>query len=567
MSLDIKIIETDKSKPEYQYAKKLEGIFKEAEPSINGEVIIRSNPILYGQGNREELDIVVICKLKNYLPGKIKFFKSDNKDKNKLIQLIEGDVIFTNLCFVIECKSHNTNGIQYKSETLMVKYKEGWDDATSQSREQEFTLIGYFMDKVKYSPIIANFIWLTNINSQDIKQLTGDHKKHNLLPSDFNLLWLLTLLAVQKKPFELGLKEIKSNNNNEENKEEGNRKNKRYMCTMAYQKDIDNFNECFKSFDEIKKIESVMTRDKIERITTRLLKDQQYGKSINEKLIQIQGKPGTGKTVKLLRLCYDIAMRNNNRCLILTYNKALVSDISRTLVHMKIPRKLQEEGIYIRTLHSYFFRLMRGFEIFDKNKKSVDIKFLENYDDYLNEFYEYIENEIITKEDIYKNIKSNHHELNWDYLFIDEGQDWNVKERDILYKLYGHSKILVTVGEEQKIRAPLLCDWTYQLSHDKDYVNTYSRKSLRQRSNLVNFTNGYAKHVGLNDWDVEPSDNLLGGKIIISKVSNNFDLFNKHIEECKKVGNSEYDFMFLSPPNLINMELLYYTGHPKKRYL
>ena len=85
MSLDIKIIETDKSKPEYQYAKKLEGIFKEAEPSINGEVIIRSNPILYGQGNREELDIVVICKLKNYLPGKIKFFKSDNKDKNKLI--------------------------------------------------------------------------------------------------------------------------------------------------------------------------------------------------------------------------------------------------------------------------------------------------------------------------------------------------------------------------------------------------------------------------------------------------------------------------------------------------
>ena len=74
MSLNVNIICTDKSSPDYQSAKNLKQIFEKSDPPINGDVLIMTNPILYGHGNRQELDLVVMCSLKFYNPGKIKFY-------------------------------------------------------------------------------------------------------------------------------------------------------------------------------------------------------------------------------------------------------------------------------------------------------------------------------------------------------------------------------------------------------------------------------------------------------------------------------------------------------------
>lgn len=121
----------------------------------------------------------------------------------------------------------------------------------------------------------------------------------------------------------------------------------------------------------------------------------------------------------------------------------------------------------------------------------------------------------------------------------------------MIFKLFTYKKILITDGIDQLVRNQSHCNWTRGLRANFDFhLKPPERKSLRQKVNLVKFVNSFANEIGIN-WNIEPKEELTGGKVIVSVKPYNTELHNKEFGYCKESGNSPYEMMFLVPPSLV----------------
>jgi predicted ribonuclease YlaK len=90
-----------------------------------------------------------------------------------------------------------------------------------------------------------------------------------------------------------------------------------YLSACA--KDIDeaafaDFAQLRRVFAEARDALGQLSRDKLEQVTHKLiLQGQQYADAIGQKLVVLRGRAGTGKTIKLLRIAYDLFLRRNQR--------------------------------------------------------------------------------------------------------------------------------------------------------------------------------------------------------------------------------------------------------------
>ena len=550
--MSVKInIKGDKDTNEYKDALVLKQIF-EAEFSksdTSGEILIISGATLFGQ-EVKDVDLIVLGNFEKY-SCKIKTKAETGSYENKQeLELKERLVFVNSFCFVIETKRHRAEDIQLNGIQLLVKYNDKLHDVTTQSEKQKYSLSSFIKDRLNFSPYVCNFIWFRNINWESIKQLLGNNEhaltKHNYLPNTFNLPFLFQLACVQAIPY---------NPTDKDGKPKGYSS---FKCLKRNQSfDINEMSSTFELFNKVKQGAGQLTRKKIEQITSKLLDNQQYAQAIGEKFIIISGRAGTGKTIKLLRIACDLAVTKGARCLILTYNHALVSDIKRTLALAEIPDGVDTYTVNITTLHKFFFELLIGFGI-AKNaiNPEADVKYipdyLEKYNKYLKELYDYIDAGLIQDKEIQDLMRSRHETVAWDYILIDESQDWGEFEKSIIFRMFGKEKVIIADGVDQLVRTQKKCNWISGLKPDIDFKKTNEKKGLRQEVNLVSFINSYAKQLGII-WELEPKQELIGGKIIISLKDYSKELHDKEIKRCKDFGNSEYEMMFLVPPNLVSV--------------
>ncbi len=247
----------------------------------------------------------------------------------------------------------------------------------------------------------------------------------------------------------------------------------------------------FNIFEKVKDGAGQLTRKKIEQITSKLLDNQQYAKAIGEKLIIISGRAGTGKTIKLLRIACDLATNNGARSLILTYNHALVSDIKRTLAlaATEFPDGVDGHTVHITTLHKFIYELILGFGLVTQSHTvgSDEIRcipdFIKKYEEYVKELIECIEAGIIQDKEIQDLMRSNHDSIAWDYILIDESQDWNDLEKKIIFTIFSRNKTVITDGVDQLIRSQKKCNWIQGLKPEVDFKKTHEKKGLRQEVN------------------------------------------------------------------------------------
>jgi hypothetical protein len=143
---------------------------------------------------------------------------------------------------------------------------------------------------------------------------------------------------------------------------------------------------------------------------------------------------------------------------------------------------------------------------------------------------------------------SRHEEVAWDYLLVDEAQDWDDDERKVLFRIFGAEKIIIADGRDQLVRSHQPCNWTKGI---KAFQKRPEQKSLRQTRNLVQFVNSYAQTFGLN-WQLEPSEELLGGKVIVLPNMLDFKALRAEHARCIASGNRAYEMMFLVPPSLVD---------------
>src|SRR5207249_8857566 len=111
-------------------------------------------------------------------------------------------------------------------------------------------------------------------------------------------------------------------------------------------------------------------------------------------------------------------------------------------------------------------------------------------------------------------VTSNIESFRWDYIFIDEGQDWPDNERNLLMHFYPYSQFTVADGMDQLVRDDQLADWRGGLRRS-DLHNLSLKKCLRMKAGLARFVAAIAGHLGLlyNEW--EPNLEIPGGRIII----------------------------------------------------
>lgn len=536
MSVKIKL----KGQPdsdEYKAGQELKLIFENSLPQeIEGDITIVSNVTLFGQ-EVKDIDIVVFGKLGQGFKRKLKFRPRDEEEyKTK-------NVYFSNFCFTVELKKHYLKDVHIGPlNNILVTYNGKKHDVTYQSERQKYSLHRYLknIDEVREFVFISNFIWLKNVTANELLKLTNKGE-HNILPKEFGIDWLFMLLLSQCKPFE--------------HTQTGN-PYWGFQSWKAADIEFGSLEKALDLFDFVKKNVGQISRSHFERMSKRILKEQKFAEAILDssdkggKFVIIQGKAGTGKTVKLLNIACDLCLNYQKRCLILTYNFTLVADIRRTLTFAHIPDGVGRESVRIMTLFKFFIDLFEGFGIYTGKDVLDDKEFFENYESYCKTLSEFIAQNKKPDTNIEDIMKQNHQLVSWDYIMIDEAQDWNPFEVEILYSIFGPSKIVISQAPDQKVRASNDPKWVkprWRIDHD--FVQTNERKSFRQKANLVNFVNQFAEKFNLA-WELEANEDFIGGKVIIAPKYD-MELHNNLYSDCLKNGNKAYEMLFLVPPSKI----------------
>lgn len=413
------------------------------------------------------------------------------------------------LFLVIEVKDHDPSRVRFFGPKVEVRYNSGWHDATEQSIRQLYSFKNYLeFRRFRMVPRITNLIWLRNLLPHQIPS-----PPHNILHG--NLTWngLLNQAAATSQIIKVGKDE--------------------YVLSALKKSDYDYgpsiFNDVIDAVS-VKLEPSALDRMKMDAMSREALDKDIYALA-GSKLLLFKGHGGTGKTMLLLQVAHK-ACGEGRSALLLTYNKALVADIRRTMALAGISDEFGSGSIQAMTVHSFFHQLLKDNDILSGYEED----FLEEYLPYLDQLAEKSRKVGIT-----------HRE--WDLIFIDEAQDWPDIERQLLIGSFGPERLVVADGMQQLVRRQSQCIWKQGL--DQDFYEEVSlSKGYRMKRNIADFTNCIAQAMGLLDWHVDEKGDAYGGNVIVVEGAY-FNVKRLHasiLEGAESMGNSPVDLLACVPP-------------------
>ena len=515
MSVSINIVNKviDKTNNECKAALDLKAMLEKSfSERTSGNIGIAYGLTLCGQDVRD-IDLFLFGKLDNFvLPN----YYTNNPIYKKKNLKVDG------FCIAIELKEHPSNRVSFCNTHAHVEYHGSWKDATEQNEKQRYACASYLETAIGYKVYTTNFLWLKGLTSSQLNIMTNGIKI-GALSANFTFTDIIDIIIEQ------GRQRIFYDNIE-----------KTYHLRPCDQEDF---------FKDIKKklfCDNIpianLTKKKLEVLMQTKVDQQLTQTTLGNKLTIWKGRAGTGKTFHLIQSALRLANpETGKRCLLLTYNHALVSDIRRLLHFMNIPDGIDNYTVQIQTLHSYFIQLMKAMGI--STSKIVGSGFEREYQKALKELYGYIK-ELMNEKDIKTLKEENELAIDWDYVLVDEAQDWMDLEKDILFKVYGECNILIADGIDQFMRGNQHQQWTRGVT-SSDTIKL--EVGMRQKTNLVNFVNAFASKLNVN-WNVRHTalDQWAGGKVI---VMDNYDS-NTHSrlqQDCKEAGGDNYDMLFLVP--------------------
>jgi hypothetical protein len=549
--MEIKIIGREDDSNEYAQSIKLKELLTPGFQHLKGKIFIKPNLKVVGT-NTQQLDIVIWGEFENGYETPYNLYVRP-KDPSKNYQPIDTEIPrrikFHNFFIVIEEKSHDYSGIRTQGDNLEVVYTDHrirqWHNASEQSNSQTYTIKKGFEDFIRKNqisdvecPFVLNLIWLSQVNFEQTISLNIS----NILPSDFDAKFFLQTIARCQPPIGItnpSLNAIKRNAN-------------QGMTSESIAK-------YFNYFDTtIYPSSGKITRTKIETlIQTKIdVEHQKYFEEIGKKTVIISGKPGSGKTIHLLHIAYNLYKNQNKRCLLLTYNKTLYADLKRLVFLAKVSPDIYNPTIKIDRVMSFFREIMIAYEVYTPkltkdNRIDMDHEkniFLKNYDDLLKQLNEMVDANWFDENEI-KKIKKNISKFNWDILLIDEAQDWKELERDILYKLFGSQNFVIAYGNKQFLRKAGALNWQEFIENGSSkvaevFLNPEIKTSYRQSANLVQYQNKLLKN---ESWNLKAFDQLVGGSVeIYSNPFSKSDL-ERLLKEINDAEGAPFDLLMLMP--------------------
>lgn len=487
-------------------------------PDAKGTIYILTSIRIFGQ-KRNDIDMLVMGFVDNLI---IKNCKTKNYGK------VEELEIKSFICN-IELKSHPVSRMMHEGTDYIVYYNGIPHNASQQCSEAKFSLFNHLDDQLYIKPFICDILWLKGLSAADLSYMRGN-SFDNALPLGFSFRDFINVILQQANAFKIDSKRF---------------------CLDCFNNGEKEYKSIVDLFTAERKPQG-LTKQKFELLSQ---KDTDVGKLLADtgnKLTIVTGRAGTGKTVQLLQLAFLLANEEYaNRCLILTFNNALVSDIKRLIDYTPMPSKVDGRTVSIKTIHSFFHTLMKEIGLPVKHLIPTNKTYEVEYNNALKQLYDFVVNECKKEDiDVLKDMAET--SVDWDYLLIDEAQDFSDIEKKILFKIYGANRLIVADGVDQFMRANHRQIW--ERGMDKSFVRKPKTMDLerRQKANLVTFVNAFARLANL-DWKVRPNGNLPGGEIKICPkfMKSTYDTLKAN---CEKNDCENYDILILEPPSQVTID-------------
>lgn len=440
---------------------------------------------------------------------------------------VEADVVHVRtICIALEIKDHDPRYVRFFGTKVEVKYHQAddrdlWHSASQQSEKQRYSVRNYLARHVprEQIPHVTNLIWLRNVPRDMLPP-----GPHNVVPSTLTWTTLLNAVAANSRLFREGP-----------------------GITLACSRPNASF-----SFADACKLLSLrleptpLDRRRMDKIANAQFKEA-WLKDLGKRQIVFEGRGGTGKTVILLGLAWRLQKRDHARVLLLTYNRALVADLQRLLVLMGLSDDYGHPYVEVQTIHSFIYDILDQIDLLNP----VEGDFLESYDEYRTQLLALLRGGALTMTDLADITKESPERFAWDYVFVDEGQDWSEEERDILHTLYASDRFVIADGSDQLVRSESNCDWAGRPSAVSTRRHQLSR-GLRMKANLARFANALADELGLATWSIEANSDAIGGKVVIVQgdYSNARNLHSDLVSESRVAGNHPVDLLTCVPPGM-----------------
>ena len=472
---------------------------------------------LYGRPI-EDIDIAVIGSLSRPRDFAVeyKFFPREGDP------FVPRSATVKNFALVIETKSHDARGVKFEDKVASVRYnrcgKTVWECVTEKNRQQMFEFKAYLSEKGAPNFYVQDLIYFSGLREADLPA-----RPHNCFGCDSSFERILNILGQISGP---------------------TRYNRQGQLNFGSDDAFSNLID--PNFTLLPTMEpTAIDRRRMDRIAKAALSEN-WLDNLGKKQLVLRGRGGVGKTVILLQLAYRIFDRDRQRSLLLTYNKALVSDMCRTMALLGVPRSVERGGISIETVHSFIGRLLKGLGIIEDYEG-----FLQNYETHKDTLVEYIRSGAVSREDIDRLIADDPDTFAWDVVFVDEGQDWPSNEISILRSIYASERLAVADGVDQYVRSSV-ADWSSGVDRTTVQVRRL-RRCLRMKENLAYFVADFAKEMGLDEWDLEPNSDANGGQVIIYEgdLAAHSEVYDSLKEQAAALGNYPIDLLACVPPSLV----------------
>lgn len=510
-----------------QIKERFEQTFSQYETAKGTLYILRSVSI-FGYKIRD-IDLILIGKFENF------HYKRNLSTKN--YGVISGLHINSFICNIelkdMDSITDNGRRTLWKEGTAYVyKYKKsGEKNITDQAFDQMNEFRNYLRDTLNIvpEPFMCDLIWFRALSNEQLAEVRKN-EKDNALASAFDFKDLVEKLLLRMNVWEAGGGEYYI---------DGFQGNNRQIRSLTE-------HLCAKR--EI----GGLTRKKFELVSQGAIKLDELAKGIGDRLTILSGRAGTGKTIQLLQLAFHLANPSNGkRCLLLTYNNALVCDIRRLIDFSSIPLDMDGRTVSIQTVDSFFIQLMVMFEIVGKRDlKPVSKDYKQRFEAALSRFYESLL-KTLSEEDIEALKDMVECRIDWDYILVDEGQDWPNLHKKVLFKLYGPQRIAVADGVDQFMMTSRRQEWTDGLKKDLYVKRDEMKVNLRQKSSLVEFLNAFSYELNLG-WNIG-RNNITGGQVDIYNKYDSY-LHKDLVEHCKNSGCESYDILILVPPCMVETD-------------
>lgn len=455
--------------------------------------IIGLNPY---RSNRRELDLILQV---SWPDGSREFIKNDDLgvskyclDNKTAVTLKKGQPIFlNNLIATIEVKSHDAKGIRVQGNDLSVKYEGEFYVQTDKLIEQARTAREFMGEQFGIRQHTAHFIFLPNVPRESL--IVNPDLERVLLFANSSYSDLLKKAIGQQGCSGLSTQEFAAF---------GSRKFSLYNDDWQLRTRIREY------FAQL--IPSTLEQEKLELLSKRFIKDQEWATHIGKSLLAFTGRAGTGKTLKLIRTAKELADNSLENVLFLTFNRALARDLQRLMQLQKIS---SGTAITVLTIDQFLFRIAYKVGILSQSEVDEFLATADSKDFTVYDAVRSLLRDALCESEKVQSVRNYYR--GYSMVAIDEAQDWLEHERDIILSIFQPEQVLIAAGTDQCLRAPMLANWRGDVtSRDRQLKVVPSNTALRQTTNLSIFCNDLAAKIGL-DWTIKPNADLYGGEVFL----------------------------------------------------